>query len=149
MNTGADDESLSTPTFAFKPCSQRAGDDAAAAAIIASALANNIRAPPARQRCFIKFSPPLVTGLWESPDPARERRLVLAIVAVVCPRRFRAGLYCRRAPAPRQRPPLLPSQSRGRRPARLTGRRGSWRRTARRPADYRHAQGSTSDMAIR
>src|SRR5215208_3526064 len=137
MNTGADEDSLSTPTLAFKGCSQRAADGAAATAISASTLANNIRAPPARQRCSIQFSPPLVTALRGSLDPARERRLVLSIVAVVCPRRYRAGSYCRPAPTPRRCRPLRPLQSRLRRRAPLTGRRGSSRRSDRLPADYR------------
>src|SRR5712671_3681797 len=63
MNTGADDDSRSTPTFAFSASSALASGDAASA-IIASRLANASRAYPgralrARVYCVIKFPPSL------------------------------------------------------------------------------------------
>src|SRR4051794_26236968 len=60
MNTGAEEESRSTPTFAFNGCcSQTPADGAAAAAVSASKLANNIRFKGARRRCIIQFAPSL------------------------------------------------------------------------------------------
>jgi hypothetical protein len=65
MNTGADDDSLSTPTLAFNNSSQRPSDDAATAAVIASRPASANRKYPgrtlrARYRCIIKFPPPSI-----------------------------------------------------------------------------------------
>src|SRR5260370_8386622 len=64
MNTGADADSRSTPTFAFSASSALASGDAASA-IIASRLANASRAYPgralrARVYCVIKFPPSLL-----------------------------------------------------------------------------------------
>src|SRR5882757_10985249 len=63
MNTGADDDSRSTPTFAFSASSALASGDASAS--IASRLANASRAYPgralrARVYCVIQFPPSLL-----------------------------------------------------------------------------------------
>src|SRR5947207_15987334 len=134
MNTGADDESLSTPTLAFNAPSQRASESQPALSITPSSPASNIRDPPGRQRGIIRSSP-LVTNLGGSADPARERRLVLSNLAAAGARRYRAGPHCRLGPAPRQFRPLPPSQSRRPRRAPPTARHGSSRRSARPQAD--------------
>src|SRR4051794_36061403 len=110
MNTGADEDSLSTPIFAFNAPSQRASESQPALSITPSSPVSNIRAPPGWRR--VMHSSPLVTALRGLPDLARERRLVLSTLAAVYARRYRAAPHCRLAPAPRQRRPLPPSQNR-------------------------------------
>jgi hypothetical protein len=56
MNTGADDDSLSTPTFAFSASSACASEAAASASIV-SKLAITSRALRARWANIIKFPP--------------------------------------------------------------------------------------------
>src|SRR3981189_2499874 len=69
MNTGADDDSRSTPTFALSASSALASGDTASA-IIASRLANASRAYPgrallARVYCVIPFPPSLLQAFGE------------------------------------------------------------------------------------
>src|SRR5438445_9936556 len=68
MNTGADDDSLSTPIFAFSASSARASPVAA----IASSTATASRAIPARMSCSIQFPPSLTTGLHRASQAFRE-----------------------------------------------------------------------------
>src|ERR1700737_4319054 len=82
MNTGADDDSRKTPTFAVRSSSARAANDAATVAVSASKLANRNGTYPDRELrtracCVIQFPPCTIRDLpsldWSSDTRSRQR----------------------------------------------------------------------------